>query len=147
MGSARSLLPPWRRVNRDAEIGWLSLTPEPERELPPIVAALRSGDSRGLGGALEQERSAVEEIVVRGEERDWLNYLGEAVRLLLDSPAVGLSADQRQAALEVLANHHRLLLGLPGDAAERTEAERIALERAIDASHADAQANHRNGGP
>jgi hypothetical protein len=145
MGSARSLLPPWRRGDRDARIGWLSLTPEPERELPPIVAALRSGDSPG--GAIEEERSTVEEIVVRGEERDWLGYLSEAVRLLLDAPAVGLSADRRQAALEVLANHHRLLLGLPGDAAERTEAERIALERAIDASDADAQTNHQNGGP
>ncbi len=152
MGSARSLLPPWRRGDRDAEIGWLSLTPEPERALPPIVAALRSDEEGGAGVAsgarvaLEQERSAVEEIVLRGEERDWLGYLSEAVRLLLDPPAVGLSAEQRQAALEVLANHHRLLLGLPGDAAERTESERIELERAIGAPDADEQANHRNGG-
>ncbi len=147
MGSARSLLPPWWREDRDAGIGWLSLTPEPERELPPVVAALRSGEGRGLGEALDRERSAVEEIVVRGRESDWLGYLSEVVSLLLDSPEVGLSAAQREAALEVLANHHRLLLGLPGDAAERTEAERVALERAIDAFHADQQADNRNGGP
>ena len=146
MGSARSLIPQWRRGDRDAEIGWLSLTPEPERELPPIVAALRSGDPRGPDEALERERSAVEEIVLRGRERDWLGYLSEAVRLLLDSPEVGLSPAQRAAALEVLANHHRLLLGIPGDAAKRTESERLALERAIAASEQDDQAN-RNGGP
>jgi hypothetical protein len=140
------MLPPWRRGEHDAGIGWLSLTPEPERELPPIVAALRSG-APGGSGAVERERTTVEEIVLRGEEHDWLGYLSEAVRLLLDSPAVGLSAEQRQAALEVLANHHRLLLGLPGDAAERTEAERIALERAMDVPDADMQADHRNGGP
>ena len=66
--------------------------------------------------------------------------------LLLDSPEVGLSPSQREAALEVLANHHRLLLGLPGDAAERTEAERIALERALMVDEEDDQEN-RNGGP
>jgi hypothetical protein len=147
MGSARSLIPRWRRGDRDAEIGWLSLTPEPERELPPVLATLRSSDPRALDEALERERSALEEIVLRGREGDWLGYLSEAVTLLLDSPEVGLSPAQREAALEVLANHHRLLLGIPGDAAERTEAERLALERAIAAEGASDQANQRNGGP
>ena len=148
MGSARSLLPPWRRGGREAEIGWLSLTPEPERELPPVVAALRSerparaSARRSNGSARPSRRSSCE-----GGSATGSRYLSEAVRLLLDSPEVGLSAAQREAALEVLANHHRLLLGLPGDAAERTEAERVALERAIDAFHADHQANNRNGGP
>ena len=147
MVSARSLIPRWRRGDRDAEIGWLSLTPEPERELPPIVAELRSGDPREIDEALARERSAVEEIVLRGRERDWLGYLSEAVRLLLDSPEVGLTPAQREAALEVLANHHRLLLGIPGDAAERTESERLALERAIATAGADEPAIDRNGGP
>ncbi len=146
MGSARPFSPPWRRGHRDAENSWLSLTPEPERELPGTLAAIRADDPRDLGEALERERSAVEEIVLRGRERDWLTYLSEAVRLLLDSPEVGLSADQRAAALEVLANHHRLLLGLPGDAAERTESERIALERAIAVTEETEKAN-QNGGP
>jgi len=140
MGSARSLggLWPWNRHR--ADISWLSLTPEPERELPGVVAALRAGDPRDLGELLDRERHAVEKIVLHGDERDWLRYLGEAVRLILDSPEVGLSPAQRTAALEVLANHHRLLLGLPGDAAERTESEREALERAL-------QPPDRNGGP
>ncbi len=138
---------------REDQFGWLSLTPEPERELPPVVAALRSedadrtgGHSRPSGEALERERAVVEEIVLRGGERDWLAYLSEAVKLLLDSPEVGLSPAQREAALEVLANHHRLLLGLPGDAAERTESERADLERALAAAGAEGQLN-RNGGP
>ena len=135
---------PWG--GRPEQLGWLSLTPEPERELPPVMAALRSEDPRGSGEALERERAAVEEIVLRGGERDWLAYLSEVVTVLLDSPEVGLSPSQRAAALEVLANHHRLLLGLPGDAAQRTEAERAALERALAAAPDDDQVN-RNGGP
>jgi hypothetical protein len=146
MESARSLTVLRRRWRRDAEIGWLSLTPEPERELPPLVAALRSRDPRDLSELLERERLAVEEIVLRGRERDWLRYLSDAVHLVLDSPEVGLSEAQRAAALDVLANHHRLLLGLPGDAAERTESERAALERAIAADEETDQANP-NGGP
>ncbi len=146
MGSARSFFARLPLGGREDQLGWLSLTPEPERELPPVIAALRSEDPRGTGEALERERAAVEEIVLRGGERDWLAYLSEVVTLLLDSPKVGLSLSQRAAALEVLANHHRLLLGLPGDAAERTEPERIALERALSADGEDNQEN-RNGGP
>lgn len=134
MGSARSITDVLRRGRREAEIGWLSLTPEPERELPAVVAALRSEDPRDLSEGVQRERLAVEEIVLRGGERDWLRYLSEAVRLILDSPEVGMSEEQRSAALEILANHHRLLLGLPGDAAERTESEREALEWALAAA-------------
>jgi len=50
----------------------------------------------------------------------------------------------RALALDVLANHHRLLLGLPGDAAERTADERAQLERAL--GNRSAPNHERNGG-
>jgi hypothetical protein len=36
----------------------------------------------------------------------------------------------RAVALEVVRNHHQLLLGLPGSASERTAGERSRLEAA-----------------
>src|SRR5689334_15703281 len=99
---------------------WLSLTPEPERELPAIVAALRAA-RRPRSDEVEAERARVAAIVVRGRERDWLAYLSDAVGLVLEPPAgAPLDPLDRDRILDVLANHHRLLLGLPGDAAERT---------------------------
>ena len=125
--------------------GWLSLTPEPERELPEIVAALRAG-RRPRPEDVDAERARVAAIVVRGQERDWLGYLSEAVGLVLDPPAgAPLDPDDRDRVLDVLGNHHRLLLGLPGDASERTAAERAELERAL-----GGQSPHdpnTNGGP
>src|SRR5436190_19031700 len=111
-----------------ADATWLSLTPEPERELPAIVASLRAGGAPDPT-AVARERARVEEVVLRGTEDDWLAYVGEALRLALEAPDD--RSGRRSVALEVLANHHRLLLGLPGDAADRTEAERARLERAL----------------
>jgi hypothetical protein len=109
-------------------MSWLSLTPEPERELPAAVATL------ALGGHPPRARVAaeelrVEQLVLRGSERRWLAYLREVIELvqgtaLSDNPDVQ-SARRRAAA--VLSNHHNLLLGLPGDAARRTARERVIL--------------------
>jgi hypothetical protein len=124
---------------------WLSLTPEPERELPAIVAALRAG-RRPRDAEVDAERARVAAIVVRGRERDWLAYMSEAVGLVLEPPtAAPLDPDDRDRVLDVLANHHRLLLGLPGDASERTAGERAELERAL-ARRAPEEPNS-NGGP
>jgi hypothetical protein len=124
---------------------WLSLTPEPERELPAIVAALRAG-RRPRPEEVEAERARVAAIVVRGQESDWLDYLSEAVGLVLEPPAgESLDPDDRDRVLDVLGNHHRLLLGLPGDASERTAAERSELERALSGPRPDDPTT--NGGP
>jgi hypothetical protein len=122
----------WPRRGR-RELEWLSLTPEPERELPEAMAWLRAGGGPPQAEAVGAERARVEAIVLRGEERDGLAYLAEAVALLLDPRCDGLTPDRRRAVLEVLANHHRLLLGLPGDAADRTDAARRRLESALTA--------------
>jgi hypothetical protein len=79
--------------------------------------------------AIEHEREQIERIVLHGGQRDWLAHLSDAVSLIEataddSDPAV---ARARELAIEVIANHHNLLLGLPGRAAERTAEERIRL--------------------
>jgi hypothetical protein len=115
-------------AQRVAPQSWLSVTPEPERELPLALATLRLG-AVPTAAAIEHERGRIEHIVLHGGQRHWLAHLSEAVRLIdatedAADPAV-ISA--REIAIEVIANHHNLLLGLPGRAAERTSGERKRL--------------------
>jgi hypothetical protein len=115
-------------VQRVATQSWLSVTPEPERELPAALATLRHGGVP-TAAAVQHERDRIERIVLHGGQRDWLAHLSEAVRLIDTTehdtdPAV---VEARELAIEVIANHHNLLLGLPGRAAERTAEERKRL--------------------
>jgi hypothetical protein len=108
---------------------WLSVTPEPERLLPGAVATLRAG-ARPPVAAIERERERVERLVVRARLRDWLAYLSRTLELVerrLDAsdPEVVCA---RETAAELIANHHNLLLGLPGPAAQRTAGERARLQ-------------------
>ena len=108
---------------------WLSLTPEPERELPEAVVVLRVGGEAGEA-EVATERERVERLVVGGRQRRWLAYLAEATELAdrrADSTDPRL-AEARRVVVEVVHNHHQLLLGLPGNAAEWTAAERERLE-------------------
>ena len=111
-----------------AQVSWLSVTPEPERELPAALAAMRFGGVP-TEAAIEHERAQIERIVLHGGQSDWLAHLSDAVRLIEATehdtdPAV---VRARELAIEVIANHHNLLLGLPGSAAERTAGERKRL--------------------
>jgi len=109
---------------------WLSLTPEPERELPAAVATLRTG---GPGAeAVDRERARVERLVVRARRRNWLAYLGDVVELIerASGSRNRLVQRARAVALEVVHNHHGLLLGLPGSAAEQTADDRSRLRAA-----------------
>ena len=111
---------------------WLSVTPEPERELPEAVAALREG-RQPPAQAVTAERERIESLVLRGSQRGWLAYLHEVVELLErrvnDDEQL---ARARKTATIVLANHHNLLLGLPGPAAQRTASERARLTKLAD---------------
>jgi hypothetical protein len=110
---------------------WLSLTPEPERELPASVAVLRAG-SPATAEAVESERARVERLVVRARSRAWLEYMREVVDLI-DNSADNEDPEVERAravALEVVRNHHGLLLGLPGRAADSTADERERLDAA-----------------
>ena len=80
---------------------WLSITPEPELELPAAVAVLRNG-------SVEAERARVERIVLRGRRRDWTAYLSEAAALA----AAAAPSDARDIVLDVIENHDNLRLGL-----------------------------------
>jgi hypothetical protein len=80
---------------------WLSITPEPEGELPAAVAALRNS-------SVEAERARVERIVMRGRRRDWTAYLSEAAALAAAAPP----SDAREIVLDVIENHDNLKLGL-----------------------------------
>jgi hypothetical protein len=125
---------------RDA---WLSLTPEPERELPASVAPLRAGRAVSAE-AVERERERIERLVVRARASAWLTYLREVVELIEDASDSGDPGVERAraVALEVVRNHHRLLVGVPGPAAELTADDRSRL-----AAAAGERQRLSNGGP
>jgi hypothetical protein len=109
---------------------WLSVTPEPERELPQVVATLVHGGSPP-SGAVATEAARIERLVLRGSQRAWLSYLHRVVELIdsrAGDPDPGVER-ARLRATAVISNHHNLLLGLPGRGARLTAADRIRLEQ------------------
>jgi hypothetical protein len=115
---------------------WLSVTPEPERELPAAVATLRRG-APATAEAVAEETAEIERLVLRGSERRWDRYLHEVVELI-DARAGDLDPaveQAREVAIAVIANHHNLLLALPGRGARRTETDRRRLDELIAASN------------
>jgi hypothetical protein len=80
---------------------WLSITPEPEFELPAHVATLR-------GSSVEAERARVERIVLRGRRRAWTAYLAEVAALAAAAPP----SEARDIVLDVIQNHDNLKMGL-----------------------------------
>jgi PhoPQ-activated pathogenicity-related protein len=95
-----------------ARYAWLSITPEPERELPTAIAALRAGGAPDPG-AVEAERARVERLVTGARRRAWTAYLAEARDMALAAEP----GEAREIALEVIENHDNLKLGLPGGTA------------------------------
>jgi hypothetical protein len=115
---------------------WLSVTPEPERELPEAVATLAVGH-RPAGDDIARQRARIERLVLRGSQRQWLRYLHEVVRLIdcRVDPADPDVVRARARAAAVIANHHNLLLGLPGRGADRTAGDRATLRRLEQTTH------------
>ena len=107
---------------------WLSITPEPERELPRVAATLAQRGSPSPR-AVADETARVEQLVLHGSQRDWLRYLHGLVELI-DSTAADADADvqlARARAAAVISNHHNLLLALPGRGAHISAADRMKL--------------------
>ena len=109
---------------------WLSITPEPEAELPAAVATLRSG---GLASELEvaAEAGRIARLITRCGQRSWLRYL-HGVLMLVESEAGSPDPAVRRAVMRaaaVLSNHHNLLLALPGAGARLTAGDRARLDR------------------
>ena len=121
-------------MNARRSLVWLGLTPEPEQELPTAVAALRARTDRRPPTALvAAERRRVERLVLRGTQRGWLRYLREVTDLVVEAAGLPASADPRPALLagEVVLDHHRMLIGLPGQGYDRTTVQRRDLEGAL----------------
>jgi hypothetical protein len=92
---------------------WLSLTPEPELELPAAVATLRHG-SAAPPELVAAERERLERLVVRARRRAYGRWLDEARRLALAGDGSS-DEDLRSAAhltLAVIDNHEALRSGL-----------------------------------
>jgi len=89
---------------------WLSITPEPERELPRAIATLRAGGPPDAA-LVERETTRAEAIVLRGTRRAWRRYLAEARALAAgaDDPAL---AEARNLVEDVVTNHDNLELAL-----------------------------------
>ena len=103
----------YRAVRRPGP-DWLSLTPEPESQLPAAIATLRAG-GEPPAPALERERACAERLIRRGSRRRWDRWLAEARALAeqANQPGAERSAGvARATALDVISNHDALKLGL-----------------------------------
>jgi hypothetical protein len=119
-------------------VPWLSVTPEPERELPAAVATLRCGGPASTR-AVSDEAARIEHLVLHGNQRSWLRYLHHVVELIErrgddSDPEV---AQARSVAIAVIENHHNLLLALPGRGAQRTESDRRRLAQLLATTNED----------
>ena len=115
-----------RRHSR-AATAWLGLTPEPERSLPELLAYLQKEST------VSHEQNRVTSLVLRGTGKRWLRYLDRAAQLALDV-ADGSSDGDAELALavaQVVLDHDRMLIGLPGGAYHRTAERRRRLAEAI----------------
>jgi hypothetical protein len=109
---------------------WLSITPEPEAELPAVVATLRSG-APANDWQVDEEAGRIARLITRSGQRSWLRYL-HGVLTLIESRAGSPDPAVRRAAIRataVLSNHHNLLLALPGAGARLTADDRVRLDR------------------
>jgi hypothetical protein len=109
---------------------WLSITPEPEAELPAVVATLRSGATAGEP-QVAAEAGRIARLITRSGQRSWLRYL-HGVLTLVESRAGSADPAVHGAVVRgaaVLSNHHNLLLALPGAGARLTAGDRARLDR------------------
>ena len=100
-------------MSSPAREAWLSLTPEPERDLPAAIAALRAG-GRPTPAQVGAERERAERLVLRGSRSRWLAWLNEGLELANGSGDDPRLAQARELLLDVIENHHALEQGLPG---------------------------------
>lgn len=92
---------------------WLSLTPEPERELPSLIAILRC-EGEPSKAEIAAEIARAERLVQHGNPRAWARWLTEARGLARrgDRAADPLVATAAKRTMAVIDNHDALALGL-----------------------------------
>ena len=124
-----------------AATAWLGLTPEPERSLPELLAYLQDDPSES---AVSSEQNRVTDLVLRGTGRRWLRYLDQAAELALDvaDGSRGGDAELALTVAQVVLEHDRMLIGLPGCAYDRTAERRQRLAAAIPVLEARIEATH-----
>ena len=108
-------------MSSPAREAWLSLTPEPERDLPAAIATLRAGGTP-TAEQIEAEREHAERLVLRGSRKRWLAWLNEGLELAdghhgtSSASRPGVPSQVRAArrlVLDVIENHNELEKGLP----------------------------------
>jgi hypothetical protein len=114
----------------DSAAAWLGLTPEPERSLPELLAYLHDEPSES---AISIEQGRVTDLVLRGTGRSWLQYLDAAAELAFGVADGSRDGDAEFAltVAQVVLEHDRMLIGLPGSAYYRTAERRRRLAAAI----------------
>jgi hypothetical protein len=111
---------------------WLGLTPEPERELPAAVAALRTRTAVELPEEIvAAEDRRIEALILHGTQRSWLRYLREVTGLVRAAVERDESLGDALRAAETVLEHHRMLIGLPGSGYDAVAAERDELTRIV----------------
>lgn len=106
---------------------WLGLTPEPERSLPDLLDFLQEETT------LSRERNYVTRLILRGTSRHWLRYLDRAAQVAVDVAGGDRPGDPSLALdiAQIVLDHDRMLIGLPGTAYYRTTERRKRLAAAI----------------
>ena len=97
-----------------ARHAWLSITPEPERELPAAIAALRAGGAP-RGRAVEAERARAERLVTHAAAGAPGAAISPKRRRSPGGRRPRPSWAPRALVLDVIHNHDNLKLGLPGE--------------------------------
>jgi hypothetical protein len=77
-----------------------------------------------------REQARIERLILRGPQRAWLAYLHHAVELieLRAGSEEAAVVQARSVARTVIANHHNLLLALPGPGWRLTASDRATLD-------------------
>ena len=94
-----------------ARHAWLSITPEPELELPAALATLRAGGPPSEA-QLEAERARAERLVLRGSRRAWRRYVAESLALAGAASGDPAVAEARAIVEDVVHNHNNLELAI-----------------------------------
>jgi hypothetical protein len=94
-----------------ARHAWLSITPEPELELPAALATLRAGGTPSPE-QVAHERARVERLVLHGSRRAWRRYVSEALALAATRSGDPAVAEARAIVEDVVHNHNNLELAL-----------------------------------
>jgi hypothetical protein len=110
-----------------AAIAWLSLTPEPEYSLPDRLAVLSDLPGRS-------EEDLITDLVLRGTGRRWRHYLDRVAELVCAIADGTRNGDPELAitVAQVVLDHDRLLIGLPGRDYVRTAERRRRLAEAVE---------------